>query len=120
MLSVVSVAITDWMGLTGNTKVLVGSLAAVSGDRLVRLVRTAFLRRTEAELEMLGEVAKVNDIMRVPAGAGVLDEIGAHSGTADDPAARAGAALQGAFRQSTVSRPPIDQIDLLRKLDQAE
>lgn len=122
MLGVIAIAIADWLALTGNARVLVGALAGASGERLVRLARTAFLKRISSDLDpaarQLIGAARAADIAKVPAGIGVPDEIGAHSGTPDNGKARAGAALQGAFRRPTITRPPVDQIELLRRLDE--
>lgn len=118
MLGVIGIAIGDWLKLSSDDRVLLGTLIGVSGERLVRLARAAFLKRVSAEVAQLADIARAGDIVKVPAGAGVPDELGAHSGTADNPAARTGAALQAAFRSPTITRPLADQIEALRQLDE--
>ncbi|MDE0879958.1 MAG: hypothetical protein OSB00_15050, partial [Sphingomonas bacterium] len=54
MLGLIAILIADWFALAGNARVLAGALAAVSSDRLVRLVRDRFLQRADQEIgEML-------------------------------------------------------------------
>lgn len=50
MLGLIAIIIADWFDLAGNARVLAGALAAVSSDRLVRLVRDRFLKRIESDL----------------------------------------------------------------------
>lgn len=117
MLGLLAITIADWLALRGDARVLTGALAAVSSDRLVRLARDRFMRRIESGADHLAGVSHAGEIIRVPAGSGVPDEVGAHSGTSDTPAARAGATLQSAFRAPTITRPPADMIEALRRLD---
>ena len=51
MVVLLSVYVTEKMGLDVNSRVLVGSLFAISSDRVIRLVRERFLRRVEASLQ---------------------------------------------------------------------
>ncbi|GAA3254451.1 hypothetical protein GCM10020258_12210 [Sphingomonas yabuuchiae] len=59
MLGLLAIAISDAaariIGVSVGTdyRVLIGSLAAVSSDRLVRLARDHFLKRVDAELDQL-------------------------------------------------------------------
>lgn len=50
MLGFLAVVVSDAFALTGNARVLAGALAAVSSDRLVRLVRDRFLQRADRDL----------------------------------------------------------------------
>lgn len=53
MLGLIAIAIADYFELAGNARVLTGALAAVSSDRLVRLVRASFLARVQAAIATL-------------------------------------------------------------------
>lgn len=119
VLVVITIQLADEMKLDRGGCVAVGVAAGLSGTKLVRWFRDRFLRQISAssDVAQLADAARAADIAKVPAGSGLPDEIGAHSGTPDDPKARTGAALQGAFRKPTITRPPADQIELLRKLD---
>lgn len=51
MLGLIAILIADWFNLAGNARVLAGALAAVSSDRLVRLVREGFMRRVSLGID---------------------------------------------------------------------
>lgn len=105
------------LDLSMNMRVLSGSLAAVGGDRLVRMVAERYFRRVEDSLP--GAIASAPSVAAVvPAGTGMPDAVQAQPGTPDDPAARAGVSLRSAYRGPTRERPPEDQIEALRALDQ--
>ena len=53
ILGLLAVIASDWAGLTGNAKVLAGALAAVSSDRLVRLVRDRFEKAATDRLDTM-------------------------------------------------------------------
>lgn len=116
MLGLLAVTVADWCSLTGNARVLVGALSAVSSDRLIRLARDRFLKRVEDELSTT-VAASPATATEVPAGVGLPEAVRLLPGTEDKPIARAGAALRGAFRDTTRRRPPADQIEALRRLD---
>ncbi|WP_298690189.1 hypothetical protein [uncultured Sphingomonas sp.] len=52
-LGVVAVSVADQFHLTGNAKVLMGAMTAVSSDRLVRAVRKKFEQRVASEIDQL-------------------------------------------------------------------
>ena len=52
-LGLVAVSVADQFQLTGNAKVLMGAMAAVSSDRLVRAVRKKFEQRVAVEIDQL-------------------------------------------------------------------
>jgi hypothetical protein len=52
-LCLIAVSVSDYLGLTGNAKVLAGAMAAVSSDRLIVAVRRKFEERFAAELDQL-------------------------------------------------------------------
>lgn len=120
MLGLLAIAIADWLALTGNARVLAGALAAVSSDRLVRLARDRFMRRVEVETSALGDAARAAEVTKVPAGNGEPDMIGVQPGVPDSAKARVGATLQAIHRRATTTRPPEDQIEMLRNLDGIE
>jgi len=116
MLGLLAVTIADWCNLTGNARVLVGALSAVSSDRLVRLARDRFVKKVESDLgAAIGAVPSI--AAHVPAGSGEPDYVAIMPATSDTEQARAGVALKKAFRASTSQCPPADQIEALRKLD---
>ena len=51
MLGLLAIIASDWLGLTGNMKVLAGAMVAVSSDRTVRAVRKRFEQWSAAQLE---------------------------------------------------------------------
>lgn len=122
MLGVIALTIGDvaaqfGLELSSNTRVLSGALAAVGSDRLIRLVSERYLRRVEDSLP--GALAAAPSVAAVvPAGTGMPDAVQAQPGTPDNPAARAGVSLRSAYRAPTRERPPEDQIEALRALDQ--
>ncbi|WP_267386546.1 hypothetical protein [Sphingomonas sp. GC_Shp_3] len=116
MLGLLAVTIADWCNLTGNARVLVGALSAVSSDRLVRLARDRFMKKVESDLGATIKTAP-SIAARVPAGIGEPDSVAIMPGAADSKTARTGAALREAYRTSISRRPPADQIDALRDLD---
>lgn len=116
MLGLLAVTVADWCSLTGNARVLVGALSAVSSDRLIRLARDRFMKRVEDELSTTVAASPVT-AAQVPAGVGAPEAVSLLPGTPDRSIARAGAALRGAYRASTRQRPPADQIEALRRLD---
>lgn len=116
MLGLLAIIIADSCQLAGNARVLAGALSAVSSDRLIRLLRDRFLRKIETDIgTSVG--ASPSTAAIVPAGIGEPDAILMQPGTNDEPAARAGTALKHAHRKATRQRPPVDQIELLKRLD---
>ena len=73
MLGLIAIAISDAasrvVGLTvsGEMRVLVGSLAAVSSDRLVRLVRDRFMKKVETEIDATLKASPAT-LAEIPAG----------------------------------------------------
>lgn len=117
MVGLIGLWFADWMHLDGDARVVVGSLAAVSSDRLIRLARSRFLEGAATSLEALAQAARAGDVAEVPAGSGDPETLRVRGPTPDDPTARAGNALRAAFRGPTRERLPLDHIELLRRLD---
>jgi hypothetical protein len=107
------------MTVSGDVRVLTGSLAAVSSDRLVRLVREYFLKRTESELAR-GIKASPATSADVPAGIGEPSAVTIRPGLDDTATARAGRSLHDAYDPSTRQSVPDDMGQILAQLpDQA-
>ena len=120
ILMLITIQLADELRLDRGGCVMTGAGVGICGTRAVRWFRDRFIAQrlsADPRVTQLADAARAADIAKIPAGAGMPDEIGAHSGTADNSRARAGAALQGAYRRSTITRPPADQIELLRRLD---
>lgn len=118
MLGSLAIAVSDWLHLTGNAKVLCGALVAVSSDRLIRLVRDRFLKAADGQMSRLIPSGDREAILSVPAGKGEPDAIGVQV-PPTSPAERVGASLRRNFGRSGDRRGvPEDQIELLRKLDE--
>ncbi|WP_404713209.1 hypothetical protein [Sphingomonas sp. MMS24-J13] len=117
MLGLLSVVVCDRFGLTGDVKAFASALAAVSSDRLLRLIRKRFETIADQQLEQLTRVANVADLAKVPAGQGMPDAVRAEVITDPSPL---GSTLRSAFRNPTRTRPPEDQIELLRRLDDTD
>lgn len=56
-LGLVAVTVSEYFTLTGNAKVLAGAMAAVSSDRIVRLIRQRFEQRVAAQVDRLPTAA---------------------------------------------------------------
>ena len=73
MLGLLAIAISDAasrvVGLTvsSDVRVLIGSLAAVSSDRLVRLARDRFMKKVEAQLDTSMKASPAT-LVEIPAG----------------------------------------------------
>ena len=52
-LGLFAISVSDQFQLTGNARVLMGALVAVSSDRLVRAVRKRFEQRVASEIDQL-------------------------------------------------------------------
>ena len=119
ILMLVTIQLADELRLERGGCVMTGAGVGICGTRVVRWFRDRFFSQlaVDPQVKQLADAARAADISKVPAGSGVPDEIGAHSGTPDNSRARAGAALQGAFRRPTITRPPLDMIEQLRRMD---
>ncbi|GEM_PF-6062488 len=115
MLGVIAITIADWCSLTGNPRVLVGALSAVSSDRLVRLARDRFMKKAETDLGMTARATPAS-AMRVPSGIGEPNEVQVQPSVADSDHARAGSTLRTAFRETTRRQLPRDQVEIIKRL----
>ena len=114
MLGLVAVVVCDRMGLHGDVKAFASALAAVSSDRLIRLIRSRFEDVAQAKLDQLARVAIASDLAAVPAGEGRPDAIRAE---VIQDETKFGSSLRSAFGRPARQRVPEDQIELLRALD---
>lgn len=99
-----------------NVRIFAGALAAVTSERLARLVIANFLRRAESELARTLSASPATSA-EIPAGSGEPATIAIRPPIADAPAARASSTIRSVFDTTTRQRPPEDQIELLRRLD---
>lgn len=102
--------------VSNDIRVLTGSLAAVSSDRLVRLAREYFLRRTESELARTLQ-ASSGTSAEIPAGVGEPTAVSITPPVADAAVARASSSIRSVYDHAARKLPPEDQIGLLRQLD---
>lgn len=117
VLGLIAIAIGEVLGLTGNAQVFVGALAALNSDRLVRFARDRFMDKVEKSDLGVTVKAASSTAAIVPAGVGDASNVLMQPGTDDTASARAGTALRTVYRPPTQQRPPLDQIELLRRLD---
>lgn len=116
MLSLIAIVVADQFNLQGNLRVGCGALAAVSGDRLIRLVRDRFLKDVEGQMSRLLPPNQREAVMHVPAGKGEPDAIGV-ANPATTSEGRISANLKRAYGRSGSRPVPEDQIEQLRRLD---
>ncbi|UAK24335.1 hypothetical protein [Sphingomonas nostoxanthinifaciens] len=112
-----AVIISDKFDLHGDVRAFCSALAAVSSDRLIKLLRSRFMRAAEAQLDQFTRASIAGDVVKVPAGSGAPDNVRIDVIRDENPI---GSALRSQYRRPAQSRPPEDQIELLRKLDQQD
>lgn len=117
MLGLMAVLFSEALHLTGNAKVLVGALAAVSSDRLIRLARDRFLKAADGQMSKLLPPVEQEAVVEVPAGTGQPDTVRVQVPPVTRPE-RMASNLRRAFKRPRGA--PEDHIALLREIDQQD
>lgn len=116
MLGLLAITVADWFDLRGNPRVMCGALAAVSSDRLIRLVRQKFISVAEAKLDQVTRAAIATDFSQVPAGKGVPDAVRVQIVHEDD--GLHASSLRREYRAVPLKPVPGEIADELKKLDE--
>lgn len=57
VIGLLALSVSDWLGLQGNPRVFVASMAAVSSDRLLRIVKRSFEQAVQVQAERVAGAA---------------------------------------------------------------
>ena len=113
IVGLLSTVVSDRIGLHGNERAFGAALAAISSDRLIKLIRARFEQVAEDKAGAMAKAASASDFAHMPAGEGTPNHMRVESAAGQPLYA---SSLRKNYRHIAAKRPLEDQIELLRQL----